>query len=145
MKKLLLVVVVAVAAYFGYVQQAPRPSDVRATSTDQSSTALVSAIENHTSHIQVEGQGRIIKVLPDDNDGSRHQRFLLRLSSGQLILIVHNIDIAPHLDSLDEDDIVEFSGEYIWNPKGGLIHWTHHDPAGQHRAGWLKHDGKLYS
>jgi len=41
-------------------------------------------------------------------------------------------------------DSVGFYGEYEWNSKGGVIHWTHLDPSGQHIAGWLKHDGKTY-
>jgi hypothetical protein len=41
-------------------------------------------------------------------------------------------------------DTVEFSGQYEWNSQGGVVHWTHHDPAGEHRAGWLKHRGVTY-
>jgi hypothetical protein len=39
---------------------------------------------------------------------------------------------------------VAFRGEYEWNPEGGIIHWTHHDPGGRHAGGWLKHKGKTY-
>jgi hypothetical protein len=24
------------------------------------------------------------------------------------------------------------------------LHWTHHDPAGRHVAGWLKHGDRVY-
>lgn len=83
-------------------------------------------------------------VLADDADGSRHQRFILRLQSGQTLLVVHNIDVAPRLASLELGDSVEFNGEYEWNPHGGFIHWTHRDPSGEHQAGWLKHNGATY-
>ncbi|MBW2208308.1 MAG: DUF3465 domain-containing protein [Deltaproteobacteria bacterium] len=80
----------------------------------------------------------------NDNQGSRHQRFILRLSSGQTLLVAHNIDLAPKISTLQKGDVVQFFGEYEWNSRGGVIHWTHHDPGGQHVAGWLKHNGRKY-
>lgn len=92
----------------------------------------------------VQGQGRVIKVLPDDNDGSRHQRFILRLDQDMTLLLAHNIDLAPRLAGLQSGDEVAFSGIYEWNAKGGVVHWTHHDPRGQHKAGWLRYKGSSY-
>jgi hypothetical protein len=94
--------------------------------------------------VQVTGQGTVTRVLADDNDGSRHQRFILRLTSGQTLLVAHNIDIAPRVPSLAVGDVVLFYGVYEWNSQGGTIHWTHHDPDGQHVAGWLKRGGVTY-
>jgi hypothetical protein len=105
---------------------------------------LKRAFENQTNNRQVQGQGTVIKILSDDQDGSRHQRFILRLSSGQNLLISHNIDLAPRLANLKLGDTVSFYGEYEWNAKGGVIHWTHHDPQGRHVNGWLKYNGKVY-
>jgi len=102
------------------------------------------AFASHLSNIQVEGEGTVTRVLPDDLDGSRHQRFIVQLASGQTLLIAHNVDIAPRLNGLQEGDTVRFNGEYIWNAKGGVIHWTHHDPGGRHAGGWLMHNGKTY-
>lgn len=144
MKKLLLVIVIAIAAYFGYVQQQPRFSEVPAAGTARNGSVLASAFENHASGIQVQGQGLVSKVLTDDNEGSRHQRFVVRLGSGQTILIAHNIDLAPRITVLSEGDAVEFNGEYKWNSKGGVVHWTHRDPAGRHPGGWLKHNGNTF-
>ena len=106
--------------------------------------ALAQAFRSQQSNLQVEGVGVVIKLLPDDNRGSRHQRFLLRLNSGQTLLIAHNIDLAAKIDNLRVGDSLAFFGEYEWSHKGGTLHWTHHDPAGRHVAGWLKHDGRIY-
>ena len=102
------------------------------------------AFKNRTSNVQVEGKGEVTRLLADDLAGSRHQRFIVRLASGQTVLIAHNIDIAPRVDGLQEGDSVRFYGEYVWNEKGGVVHWTHHDPEGKHVAGWLKHNGRTY-
>ncbi len=102
------------------------------------------AWNNEQSDTQVEGSGTVIRLLPDDNDGSRHQRFILKLPSGQTVLMAHNIDLAPRIPALAAGDRVEFCGEYEWNRKGGVIHWTHRDPAGRHPGGWLKHRDKTY-
>lgn len=105
---------------------------------------LEEAFEQRQSDLQVQGSGEIVKLLADDNDGSRHQRFILRLTSGRTLLVAHNIDLAPRIASLKIGDFVEFYGEYEWNQKGGVIHWTHHDPRGRHVSGWLKHNGRTY-
>jgi hypothetical protein len=102
------------------------------------------AFDAGMSNVQVEGEGVATRVLADDLDGSRHQRFIVRLASGQTVLIAHNIDVAPRLNDLREGDTVRFYGVYEWNEKGGTVHWTHHDPAGRHVAGWLKHKGRTY-
>ncbi len=106
--------------------------------------AIEQAYQQQRSDLQIEGDGEVVKVLADDKRGSRHQRFILRLQSGRTLLVAHNIDLAPKIDDLKVGDQVAFFGEYEWNHKGGTLHWTHHDPAGRHVAGWLKHDGKVY-
>lgn len=88
--------------------------------------------------------GKVAKLLSDDNTGSRHQRFLIKLSSGQTLLIAHNIDLAPKVNSLKKGGLVKFCGEYESNAKGGVVHWTHHDPNKRHAGGWLEYDGHKY-
>jgi hypothetical protein len=86
----------------------------------------------------------VTRLLADDNEGSRHQRFIIELKTGQTILISHNIDLALRIDSLEAGDEVTFFGEYVWNSQGGTVHWTHLDPKGRHVAGWVKHKGRVY-
>jgi hypothetical protein len=107
-------------------------------------TSLNEAYKNHQNNVQVKGAGKVIRILSDDNQGSRHQKFILKLSSGNTILISHNIDLAPRVNSISKGDTVQFYGEYEWNNKGGVVHWTHRDPNGHHIGGWLKHNGSIY-
>lgn len=106
--------------------------------------AISEAYRAQRSDVQVRGQGTVMKVLRDDLDGSRHQRFLLKLDNKQTLLVAHNIDLAPRIDNLRKGDSVAFYGEYEWNNQGGVLHWTHHDPGGRHVDGWLKHQGRTY-
>lgn len=96
------------------------------------------------SSVWVEDRGTVERTLRDDNEGSRHQRFILRLASGHTILVAHNIDLAPRV-SVDRGDAISFRGKYEWNPQGGVVHWTHHDPRAPDRidvGGWLDVDGR---
>jgi hypothetical protein len=142
-KKVLIIVVLGFALY-GLYETNPRSIKSFWEQSTASDQLLTSAYENRQSNIQVGGSGVVVKILPGDLHGSRHQRFILRLSSGQTILISHNIDIARRVDRLREGDTVEFFGEYEWNSEGGVVHWTHHDPDGRHKVGWLKHNGSIY-
>ncbi|WP_300381054.1 DUF3465 domain-containing protein [uncultured Alcanivorax sp.] len=126
------------------VSQAPAQAPRTESPAAADDSLIQAAYENRQSDVQVEGAGRVVNVLPDDNKGSRHQKFILELASGQTLLIAHNIDLAPRIPDLHEGDRVSFYGEYEWNERGGVVHWTHHDPQGRHVDGWLKHQGKRY-
>lgn len=105
---------------------------------------IAEAYANRAAGLQVSGEGTVSRLLDDDHDGSRHQRFILRLESGQTLLVAHNADLAPRIDALGVGDVVEFNGVYEWNDRGGVLHWTHHDPQGEHEPGWLRHRGRTY-
>ena len=95
-------------------------------------------------NVQVYGTGTVVSILSDDLDGSPHQRFIIELNSKQTLLVSHNIDLSPRIDALSLNDHIEFFGEYELNDKGGVIHWTHHDPAGIHVGGWIFHNNIIY-
>jgi hypothetical protein len=143
MKKLVFLIVIAALAYGSFQDRGINLPGLSSWFRSADST-LQNAYDNRQSDIQLAGEGIVTKILADDRDGSRHQRFILRLASGQTVLVAHNIDLAPRIGGLRTGDSVAFYGEYEWNPKGGVIHWTHHDPGGRHTAGWLKHGGELY-
>ncbi len=149
MKKVLLVVIIIIIgyAYFHNRYSTSINSEQVSVSeqyTGNSDDVIAGAYSNHESGVQVSGQGRVIRLLSDDNDGSRHQRFILQLDSSQTLLVAHNIDISSRIASIGKGDLIQFNGEYEWNDEGGVIHWTHHDPDGSHAAGWLKHQGQIY-
>ncbi len=145
MKKPIIVLAIAiVAAIYGYLTNDPNFGGSVKPQSSSANQSLQDAYINHRSDIQVSGSGIVIKRLADDKDGSRHQKFLLKVPSGQTLLIAHNIDLAAKITSLRKGDRVDFNGEYEWNTKGGVLHWTHRDPGGRHADGWLKHNGKIY-
>ena len=145
-----IAVVALLAVGFG-VDQAWRgagPSGISSASSSgvvfDTDDQLRQLFDQQASNVQVYGQGTVVRVLADDTEGSKHQRFILRLASGQTLLVAHNIDIAPRLDGLAVGDVVQFYGEYVYTDQGGTIHWTHHDPSGKHVAGWLQWDGQRF-
>jgi hypothetical protein len=106
--------------------------------------ALAKAFDDRASDLEVEGDGTVARLLPDDEEGGRHQRFILRLASGQTLLVAHNIDVAPRVEGLEVGETIAFRGVYEWSSEGGTIHWTHHDPSGDHASGWLRHSGRVF-
>jgi len=143
MKKAALLIVIVFSLY-GLLEKNPDFIQSYSEQGASDDSALTNAFKNRKSNLQVSGSGIVIHNLADDTDGSRHQKFILKLSSGQTLLISHNIDLAPRISSLRKGDTVNFYGEYEWSPKGGVVHWTHHDPGGKHENGWLKHNGVTY-
>lgn len=128
----------------GVAPPANEPPPPNVVSFRDDDKVLAEAFANRQSDVQVMGHGTVTKILPDDNKGSRHQRFILKLDSEQTILVAHNIDVAPRINSLEVGDRIDFYGEYEWNQEGGVLHWTHRASSGKHPGGWLKHDGRRY-
>ncbi|KAA0015376.1 DUF3465 domain-containing protein [Salinicola corii] len=126
--------------------QATRSSTYSASDHESGSAEerLQHAFETRRGAFWIEASGRVVRVLPDDLDGSRHQRIIVALDTGQTLLIAHNIDVAPRIESLEPGGQLRFRGEYVWNAQGGVIHWTHHDPGGDRAGGWLEYRGRRY-
>ncbi|NND72658.1 MAG: DUF3465 domain-containing protein [Rhodothermales bacterium] len=105
--------------------------------------SVESLYERGLSDQFVEFEASVIRILEDDNVGSRHQRFIVRLASGHTVLVSHNIDLAPRVPLAIRDALI-VRGEYEWNDQGGVVHWTHHDPDGRMNGGWIEHNGVKY-
>ena len=125
---------------------APAPDTSQAILREVASTNTAAPSEFGKADVgrQIRGSGSVARILSDDNNGSRHQRFIIRLSSGQTLLVAHNVDLAPRIAGIAVNDRVEFHGEYEWNSQGGVVHWTHNDPNGEHTNGWLRSKGRTY-
>ncbi|MGE3771326.1 MAG: DUF3465 domain-containing protein [Gammaproteobacteria bacterium] len=146
-RRIAVVCVAAVLAWWGAHEQRVEPAPSRPAAANvrpHADDPLLTAFLARRSAVQIESVGVVRKILPDDDDGSRHQRFLLEGPSGHTVLVAHNIDLAPRIPDLNPGARVAFNGAYEWNARGGVIHWTHHDPRGEHVAGWIEYRGRRY-
>jgi len=144
-----LLLVAAVARYAHHFvvagsRHAPAAVATAAGERAAGTYGVAAAFSAHLSDVPVEDGGTVEALLREDREGSRHQRFLVRVAGGPVVLMSHNVDIAAHVADLKVGDVVRFRGEYEWNDRGGVVHWTHTDPAGRHEAGWIEHDGRRY-
>jgi len=76
----------------------------------------------------IEITGFVRRLLSDDNDGSRHQRFIIDIGNRRTLLIAHNIDLAKRVPLGMGDRVL-----------GGLVHWTHDDPHGAEDGGYVRY------
>jgi hypothetical protein len=104
---------------------------------------IVAFQNEHRMNTEVTGKVRVYKLLREDDEGLKHERFLVMLSDGTTVLVAHSLDKAPPVPVSPEDDII-IHGEYVWNQKGGVIHWTHHSDTPRHEGGWIDFKGKRY-
>ena len=106
-KKLILIGIALAVAYVGGVESGliPGRQHDAAIGANGADAVLSAAFENRRSDVQVQGSGHVTRVLPDDNDGSRHQRFIVRLASGQTLLVAHNIDLANRVAAVKPGDV----------------------------------------
>ncbi len=106
-------------------------------------TEVQQAQANHAIKQMVTITTRVKRMLPEDRKGRAHEKFLLGLQDGSTVLVAHSIDSAPYVP-VQPGDIVTIHGEYIWNAKGGLIHWTHHTDSPRHEGCWIDFNGQRY-
>jgi len=140
-QSLLAVVAIVAIALFQYLEQDTgqgTPSTQQPVSVQQQSNpATWSSGQWQTI------SGTVKRTLADDNEGSRHQRFILAVPGGKTLLVAHNIDLADRVP-LKTGDQLSLHGRYETNDRGGVMHWTHHDPDGRTPGGWIEFKGKRY-
>jgi hypothetical protein len=116
-----------------------------AGTSNPDNSAIVQDFQGHRSNVEVTADGSVLTLFPDRQSSTGiHEQFILRLAGSDITVEVeHNISIGARVP-LTEGDRLIVHGEYIWNAKGGLIHFTHHDPQGKHEAGYIKDKGQTY-
>ncbi len=134
------IIIIALLGLYWFIEQAkiPRLSD------GNQNELLKNYYHNKVSKKMIKITGVTKKLLADDLIKPRHQKFIIHVDGNMSLLVTHNIDLAPRINSLNEGDLVEIYGQYEWNSQGGLLHWTHHDPRGRREGGWIIHNGKKY-
>ena len=92
----------------------------------------------------VEVTGFVRRLLSDNDDGTRHQRFIIDTGDRRTLLVAHNIDLAKRVP-VGMGDRVRVRGMYGWNDLGGLLHWTHRDPLSREDGGWIRYRRRDYA
>lgn len=125
------------------VEQGQRQGANQAAQFVSSDAEAIRAQQLHLVKVPLTVTAPVKKMLKYDDRGLPHEKFLLLLSNGTTILVAHNTQMAPYVP-LQAGDTVTVSGEYVWNAKGGLIHWTHHSDTPNHKGGYIDFNGKRY-
>jgi hypothetical protein len=147
-KNIIAIVVVVIVAVF-YADEYNTVENGNATVIDtQTDVAtndkLLKLIKHRQSGQMVVVNVTVLKLLSDDLQGDRHQRMILKVvGSGKTILLAHNIDIANRIPVQVGQELVVY-GQYEWNDKGGVIHWTHRDNNNRHPNGWVLYNNNRY-
>lgn len=154
-KKLIFaVVILVVAGATDFIRKQIGSNDNTPVSSQQSTTTsqqnkqqilekIRAAAKSQKSGWWLETNATVIKLLKDDTKGHQHQKFLIKLAPDITLLVAHNIDLADRAP-VKKGDSISIRARYEWNNRGGVLHWTHHDPKGRQKGGWIELNGKQY-
>lgn len=93
--------------------------------------------------VEVFINAQVCRLLPTDNRGLRHQKFLIRLTNGTTVLVANDLTVGQMVPC-QVGDILQIRGEYIWTRRGGVLHWTHHSDTREHPGGWIRLGSQTY-
>jgi len=111
-------------------------------SGDAANGAVYQAWAQHRSRVEVTASGSVARILGTRSGPSgNHEGFLVHLRGaeghGLTVRVEDNVDITGPIP-LKTGDEVEVRGEYVYDQRGGLIHYTHLDPRGRHPGGYVR-------
>ncbi len=150
---------------FGTPEDVPHPKEVRALSYENepgyeaafgrpddlpepheslmvSQQAIIDAQSRQLRRVEVVTSAQVWRLLPTDNKGLRHQKFLIRLNNGTAVLVANDLTVGQMVP-VNPGDTVEIKGEYIWTSRGGVLHWTHRSD-NDHPGGWIRLGDQIY-
>ena len=108
--------------------------------------AVCAAYQAQRSRVEVVAHGTIARVLGVRSGRSGdHEGYLVRLDSGcnLTVKVETNVTLTGPVPLSDREAVV-VKGEYEYESRGGVIHWTHRDPAGRHEPGYVRAGGAVY-
>lgn len=153
------VIALLIAAYLGLDLQQSQPlipsaSDTTTETLDSEPNLVPSqktddldriarAFQHRQSDLQVRSSGQVVAVY----QMIMKDRVIKSSSSSyQMAKLywLHIISIWHRVFRIFKNRIRSSFMENMNTVTTGVIHWTHHDPARKHVAGWLKHQGRTY-
>lgn len=101
------------------------------------------AYRYHQTGIMAEVTGTVARVLVADKEDTRNQKFIIRLTNGQSLLVLHD-QVSGDRVPVKVDDTVLVRGEYQWSETGGTLRFTQRDYSPRRMHGWIEHQGRRY-
>lgn len=101
------------------------------------------AYRYHQTGMMAEVTGTVARILVDDRDDTRNQKFIIRLGNGQSLLVLHD-QVSSDRVPVKVDDTVLVRGEYQWTETGGTLRFTQRDYSPRRLHGWIEHQGQRY-
>ncbi len=130
------VAVAVVAALCGCVSQATQTNDA----------AVCDAFNAQRSHVEVVATGTVYRILGTrGGPNGSHEGYLMRLDGTckASVKVETNVTLTGPVPLTTGESVV-VKGEYEYTRLGGVIHWTHHDPAGRHEGGYVKAGNAIF-
>jgi hypothetical protein len=106
-------------------------------------TALDEAHRYRQTGFMAEVDGTVARILMDNKEESRQQKFTMRLSNGQMVLVTHDQEAAGRVPVAVGDPVL-VRGEYVWTETGGTLRHTQRDYSTRRLHGWIDHRGERY-
>ncbi|MDP3509818.1 MAG: DUF3465 domain-containing protein [Candidatus Melainabacteria bacterium] len=104
---------------------------------------IIQAQSQQARKVELTVTAPIKKLLREEDYREPHQRFLLILSNGTTVLVANDLQYGTYAP-VQEGNVVRIHGEYIWNERGGVLHWTHKSDEPRHESGYIDFNGMRY-